>query len=201
MKLNITVHSRKGFSATDIKKHEEACVFLAEILNSVEFKYAVLTAKFSTTKQTSLQVYDRIISGSEDLDMTVDHELDIYVELYYKNNRTVGYTMPSTPWTWLNEKFFRIFSAADVARNLFHEWLHKCGFDHSSANDLSSVPYQLGNIIGDLIKTMVKGGKLTPDKFEPYIETVELPPIEIKPKVLVCFRSWRTWFMKRCVYV
>src|SRR5690606_8082794 len=91
----------------------------------------------------------------------VDGEADIHVEAYNSYwSRVVGYTYPHTPKTWVNLKFFNGYDYADIADNIFHEWLHKLGFDHVSADEHTSVPYALGYIVRDLIKQIIKGEKL-----------------------------------------
>ncbi len=139
----------------------EAVERIKIVINSMEFKDRVLAHTWRGERQfnwneglTNEEIYNKIMLGAEDLLPEVDYELDVDVTMYYKNNSTVGYTYPNTTRTWVNNKFFRNYDYADVARNVVHEWTHKIGFGHTSGNNSDrpyTVPYAIGSIIGDLI--------------------------------------------------
>ncbi len=79
--------------------------------------------------------------------------MDVEVELYTEDVATVGYTNPKTRRIWMNTKYFRSYTSAQVAGNLTHEWLHKLGFGHALSNTKTrpySVPYAIGYIIARL---------------------------------------------------
>jgi hypothetical protein len=171
---------------------------LEKVLNTVEFRDRLLAMKFTNNLgKTNLQIYNKILSGSETLSSETDYEIDIDVQMYHENNRVVGWTKPSVIWTKLNRKFFNQYNYAEIACNAFHEWLHKIGFDHSSARDHKSIPYSLGYLVEDMIKEMEKGVVFTTIEGE-YLPVPEIPTHTPK---LVCYRSWRTWFKKKCYYV
>jgi hypothetical protein len=81
--------------------------------------------------------------------------MDAEVELYYANTNVVGYTYSNSRRIWVNTKYFNSYTAAGVAHNLFHEWMHKLGYAHDSnwtINRDFSVPYALGNLVGEIGK-------------------------------------------------
>jgi hypothetical protein len=165
-------------------------------MNSIEFRSAILSTRFSSANGfTSLDIYSLIMNGAEILSGENDHEIDIAVELYEKNNSTVGYTNEKTPWTWINNKFFKSFDTAEVAGNIVHEWVHKLGFDHESAKEITSVPYAVGYIVRNMIHELHKGRI-----FGQLWWSEEHIPVPVKQKAYVCKRSWRTFFRKVCWY-
>ncbi len=100
-------------------------------------------------------IYQILLNASEKLNPGNDHEMDLDLELYYSYKNTVGYTYPNVMRIWMNTKYFNVYTPAEVAGNIFHEWTHKLGFTHdtqySAARD-ASVPYALGYIIRNLGK-------------------------------------------------
>lgn len=100
---------------------------------------------------TNAQIYQKILDASEFLNKGNNNTMDIEVEIYTNNfTSTVGYTYESSKRIYVNTKFFNYYTPANVAGNLFHEWLHKVGFDHASSYSVardSSVPYAVGYIL------------------------------------------------------
>lgn len=193
--LRVVINGQKNFSKSQVEKYDKACRKVEHSMNSVEFRSEVIRQSFTNSKGlNSLQIYQMIMNGAEVLSPEPDGEIDVMIEMYHKNNRVVGYTKPSTLWIWVNQKFFNTFDEAEVAGNLVHEWLHKLGFDHSSASDKNSVPYRIGYIVRDLIKDVDNGRILSP-----LMESYEAPPvITVAPKKMICRRYWFFW--KRCSY-
>jgi hypothetical protein len=211
-RVRINVSSRKGFSDTEIKRHQSACDLAEIVINSLEFKKKVLAHKFTHTVLNSEEVYNTFIAGKETLSKEVDYEMDVVVEIYEKNNRTVGYTYANTVQTWVNRKFFRQYTLGEIAANLVHEWLHKLGFDHPANPTLtrpSSVPYAIGYMVRDLVADYEKGIRYTdlyptvirvddPSSPTPTKIPVVIPTVE---KKRVCYRTWQSLFLKRvCLY-
>lgn len=199
--LAVKVNSRKGFTTFEESRHHYAASLIAPVVNTKEFVERVLAMRLTGLGNLTRQgLINLIFSGSEILSPESDNEIDVDVVMYYSSGRVVGYTNPGTITTWVNKKFFSQYGYAEIACNLFHEWLHKLGFDHRSASDLTSVPYALGYLIEDMINEYLKGAVFTPLDGS---EIGEIPPIKLPPpseKVLVCYRSWRTLFMKRCYW-
>ena len=148
------------FSATDREKIENAADLVKRIIMSQEFKDAVVGFTYNREKRfvdnnglTNLQIYDRIIIAAERLSTAKNYVMDVEIQLYYEDSTTIGYTYPSTPRIWMNTKYFDRYTPYQVAGNLTHEWLHKLGFIHDSANTPSrpySVPYAVGYIVRSL---------------------------------------------------
>jgi hypothetical protein len=79
--------------------------------------------------------------------------MDVELELYQNTSNTIGYTYPHTSRIWMNSKYFNKYTPVQVADNLFHEWLHKLGFDHAIKYTLRrnySVPYAIGYLMEEL---------------------------------------------------
>lgn len=191
--LKIVVSYDPKFTEAQIEKHRTACHLLETVLNSRDFYNRMMEVELiQNNGKTNQQIYEMIMTGAENLSPDEDHEMDIFVVPYYANTSTVGYTNESTPKTWINLKFFNQYNYSEIACNIFHEWLHKIGFDHDKRYSLarnSSVPYALGYLVEAMIEELLGGTVLAPVK-----------PIGSK-RTLVCTRSWRTFFLKRCYYV
>ncbi len=149
-------------TAAQEEKFQKAIELIKEVVATEEFKARVLNHTYNGQKTyvdnggfTNAQIYQKILGGAETLQNLRDNEMDMEVEIYTASTSTVGYTYPNSQRIWVNTKFFNQYDASGVARNLFHEWLHKLGFDHAAtytpARDYS-VPYAIGNIIGDIGK-------------------------------------------------
>lgn len=125
------------------------------VVNTLEFKWAILQAKFTETRGlTNQEIYERILSGS-DKDHEADFMLDIYVKSYHKKNRTLGYTYMSTFKTWVNRRYLADLDPENpddvrhLAGHIMHEACHNMGFRHEHTHH-TSVPYVVGRIIRNL---------------------------------------------------
>jgi hypothetical protein len=212
-RLRVNLVSLTGFTDSETKRHRSAATLTEIVVNSAEFKKRVLAKKFTTTKKTSQEIYDHLMTGEEVLQKGVDYEMDIEVEMYNKKNNVVGYTYPNVTKTWLNRYVTSKYDESGIAGNLVHEWLHKLGYGHASASDHNSVPYAVGYIVRDMVQEYKKGARWvdlypevivtmpnTPDKPEnlPDPVVIPMPPKETKK---VCSRSWKTlWLVKTCWY-
>jgi hypothetical protein len=155
--IKVTINSATGFTNAEYIKLRDAAVLLQEVLSSNSFKLAVLNHRYQDKLQfannlnmTNEQIYKAIMLGREVLNEEEDEEIDVYVTMYYSLKRVIGYTYPDTARTWINRRYFKKFSSAQIAGNLMHEWLHKAGFDHDfypTAKRPYSVPYAIGNMV------------------------------------------------------
>ena len=155
----------RDFSHTQAQKMDEAIDKLVEIVNSDVFKQRVLNHTYKGVLSfvdneglTNLEIYQKLMQGSETLNPAIDSEMDIDITLYYSNNSTVGYTYPNSERIWVNDKFFRSNSLGRVAANIIHEWTHKLGFDHDynrTTRRNYSVPYGIGTIVQQLIDEQI----------------------------------------------
>jgi hypothetical protein len=203
-KWTIKEHALIGFNAAEKEKHRTAQRMLETVVNSWEFRQELLAlALTSTGGLTNAKIYNVIINGAEVLSPEVDYEADIHVNAYRKKGVVVGYTYSHTEKSWLNLNFFDKYAYDSIAQNLLHEWLHKLGFGHTSANEKSSVPYAVGALAKKLVKHLMNGGTLhdvnDADKEIDIILGSTIPSSPLKPE-LVCYRSWRTFGLKRCYY-
>lgn len=181
-KLSIQIHGEINFTEAERQKHKVARDMLLEVLNSVEFELRFKACKFTGTMgKNNDEIYEMLMSGTTKFHQEVDHDLDLYITMYYASNNTVGYTYPSTFKTWLNRKFFSQYDYADIACNLFHEYLHNLGFGHSSAKDHTSLPYQGGYLVESMIREILMG-------------------VRPSEKKQICYRSWKTLWIKRCYW-
>lgn len=191
-RLHVVVTYLGGFSDVETLRHKSAARLLEIVVNSQEFKDAVLKKSFTTTNKTPRQIYDLIMTGEEVLQKDVDYEMDVHVKIYHENNKTVGYTYPNTVQTWVNRKFFDSYELGQIAGNMFHEWMHKLGFSHISAKDYKSVPYSLGYLVTDMIRKWEAGTRYKDLYPDPLIK-----PIGKK----VCQRDVKTLGLKKsCWY-
>ena len=152
--LAVKINAAHNFTPVELVKLTNAAKLLERVVNSTEFKDRVLTYKFSSAAGlTNEQIYNLIMSGKEVLSPTEDHEIDIDIMMYYSIKGVIGYTYPNVLRTWVNRRFFKNFSSANIAGNLIHEWAHKVGFDHDFFNTKQrpySVPYALGYLVEEL---------------------------------------------------
>lgn len=146
-------------------QEQEAKVHLAvdlikKVVTSPEFKERIIAHTFEGKKGfvdnkglTNEEIYQLIIDGSETLKPGKNGSMDVELELYEHPSKTIGYTYPHTSRIWMNTKYFNKYSPVQVADNLFHEWLHKLGFDHAIKYTKSrnySVPYAIGYLVEEL---------------------------------------------------
>lgn len=205
MALTIQVHERVNFTPKEVAKHKQACIEAEKVLASKRFKDKFLEKKLTNNLgHSNIKIYEMLQSGSDNFNKEVDSDIDVYVEMYYKNNKVVGYTTPSINKTYLNRKYFTGYDAADVACNLVHEYLHKVKFDHKSASEHTSVPYAIGYLVEECIREMWKN----PGLYDESATALELPvetPIEypekndipVEAKKLICKRLWYTFWTKK----
>lgn len=148
----------------------EALDLVETIINSQAFKRHVIgyinsNGNRSYTRNEGLtneQIYLKLMEGREVLDPDTPGEMNLYIQLYHRFwSRVIGYTKIGTSkWMWINWRFYKNFSAAQMASNIVHEWIHLMGFYHDSAQDHDSVPYAIGFITGKLAEIYLKTGKL-----------------------------------------
>ena len=155
----------KGFNQEQEQKIFKAIKLIKKVVLSPEFKEAVISKSFNnefTYKDnaglTNEEIYQKIIEGRELVGRNTEANgiMDLELVLYRDDNsNTIGYTYPKISHVYINEKFLNKFEPYQVANNLFHEWLHKIGFDHSvekTPEREHSVPYALGYIVKDIAK-------------------------------------------------
>ena len=149
-------------TANQAVKFDRAIEILKLVVATEEFRSRVLNYTYQGVKHfvdnnglSNSQIYQAILDGAEKLKPNKNNTIDLQVEIYTADNNIVGYTYPNVSKIWVNTKFFNNYTAAGVAHNLMHEWLHKIGFGHDAAATPSrpySVPYAIGKIVADIGK-------------------------------------------------
>lgn len=184
--ITIEIHGTKNFSKEEEKKFSKAVYGIHTIINSAEFKDRFLSLPLEQTNNMSpIEIYQLFMSGKDKFNKVEDKDIDIYITMYYSWKNTIGYTYPSTWFTWINRKYFSRFSRAEIAGNIIHEYMHNLGFNHRKPTDYMSVPYATGYLVRDMIKEIDDEGLIT--------------PIHQKKKA-VYKRSWKYLWLKKVCY-
>ncbi len=162
--LKVKLDASSGFDAKEKSKLLSAIALLEKVVNSEEFRARVLNYTYNGNKtfvdnngMSNELIYNLIMSGKEVLKPTEDHELNINITIYssFWNRNVIGYTYPNTLQTWINRRYYKNYTPADICANIAHEYLHKASFNHSFAWTPSrefSVPYAIGYIVGELAR-------------------------------------------------
>jgi hypothetical protein len=177
LKINVTTAS--DLTSEEKEKIDIAANYLQGVVNTEEFKEFVLNyywfkeiqtgmlwwkkyrhekmTNFHDTDLLNFEVYNLIMSGAETLDPSHDKTANIYLHIDRRfRRRVIGYTYPTTKWQWIYDWAFKSFTIPEIAGNIFHEWLHKIGFEHEYKYSFSrnhSVPYALGTYVEQTIKS------------------------------------------------
>ncbi|HXH32597.1 MAG TPA: hypothetical protein VNJ01_17500 [Bacteriovoracaceae bacterium] len=151
------------------REKEEKLLSAVDVLRAVygsdEFRNGILNHKykgrrtFSNNKGLSnAQVYQKIMDGVERLYPLKNNAMDLEVELFTNNfSKVLGFTRSNSSTIFINTKYFNKNTAAKIASNLTHEWLHKLGFTHPVNKCLSrrnSVPYAVGYLVKTISKKL-----------------------------------------------
>lgn len=161
--MRVSLGKVSGYTQTEQKKLGAATDLMAKVLNSREFRDAVMGSKYTSDSRSSREIYEAIRGAKENFTDAADGEVDLNLNLEnfsWFQRKVVGYTTPSSDTITTNRRFFGSYEPAEVAGHLAHEWLHKLGFehDHAATRDRpKSVPYAVGELVERLAK-----GTLTP---------------------------------------
>jgi hypothetical protein len=158
--LKVNVLGLKGADGRDEDRIQRALSIINDVVNSEEFRSQILNMKYSIgnrsyagysqTTSTPEQVLAKILEATENFSGGEKHSIDLFLEMYYERSSTVGYTSPKDKVIHMNRYFHANYTAEEAAGNIFHEWLHKVGFNHSKRNNAErphSVPYKLGKLL------------------------------------------------------
>ncbi len=78
---------------------------------------------------------------------------------------------PIKPALWFLEQCAKRNDAVSLARHLIHEWLHVAGFFHAgSGPSQDDVPYQVGDIVRKLAKTLPRTDAHLFNELEGYMD-------------------------------
>lgn len=162
--MRVSLGKVTGYTTSEKQKLGAATDLMANVLNSREFRDAVLSSPgYADEARSPQDVYSAIRAAKENFTTAADGEVDLNLSLQtfsWFQRKTVGYTTPSSDTITSNRRFFASYAPAEVAGHLTHEWLHKLGFehDHAATSDRPrSVPYAIGELVERLAK-----GPLTP---------------------------------------
>lgn len=149
-----------NFPQEQEEKVHKAVELIKKVVASPEFKDRIVNHTYEGKKTfvdnkgyTNEQIYQLILDGSETMVPGKNGRMDVELELYQQSTNTIGYTYPNTTRIWVNTKYFNKYTPVQVADNLFHEWMHKLGFDHALKYSKSrnySVPYAIGYLVEEL---------------------------------------------------
>jgi len=195
--VTFEIHEKNNFTESERIKFRKSINYAEQVINSEEFKVRFLQMPLvQTNNKTNLEIYNELMSGADKFNKEADKDIDVQITMYYSFKNTVGYTYPTTWFTWINRKFFSSFDYADVAGNVVHEYMHNMGYGHLRATDKWSVPYAVGYLVRNMIKELIKETNPETEK-EP--NDISVPTVN---KKLVCHRSWKTlWLTKICKWV
>lgn len=181
--MKFDFHELKEFTPELINQFHKVIDIGLKAINSDEFQDKVVNFKWTETYwswfrrksiehntyyqnngKSNQQIYDMLMSGTDNIHPLPDGDMDLYLELYYANNGVIGYTSGGTETIFINRKFFipnlgTPRGNADIVANLVHEYMHKVGFDHSYFNSSVrpySVPYAVGYLAGDVTYNLIK---------------------------------------------
>jgi len=158
--LSIKVNAA-NFTAAQNVKIKAAASLLEKVVNSYEFREKVLDfqylgqSQFASTNLSNNNVYQKIMTGKEQLSLVEDKTLNLELRPYYTWRSVVAYTTPQSTQVNFNTKYLNYYTAADIAKTIMHEWLHKIGFNHDY-NVTSRRPYSVPYGIGEIVKTLAR---------------------------------------------
>lgn len=163
-----------NFTHSQEEKFKRAVELIKKVLSSEEFRKKVYTHVYEGRKQfvqsgnlSNAYVYLKVVEGEEELFPSVNFQMDMEVELWKPRfpTSTIGYTSRDVKRIWIKKSFYENSSVHELAGNIFHEWLHKIGFEHDlkpTARRPYSVPYAVGDIMSEMGRQYLKSGQ----KFE-----------------------------------
>jgi hypothetical protein len=155
-------------TSSEKAKYNAVASMLESIVPTAAFKSEVLSHRscngsigyYGTSSElgnVNQAVYDHIRNGNETKPnaTSVDRQMDMKVEMYRDDaSTTIGYTYATSDQIWVNRKYSDGYKPSSLGGNLFHEWLHKMGYGHSSASTSCrpySIPYAIGYMARDFM--------------------------------------------------
>jgi hypothetical protein len=143
--ITIKCNLFKNFSVNELKIAKIGLGYLNEALNDVAFHQSVSNAKFYGTDDSSAAILDKLLSGADSLDPTIDNVLNVQFVMYYNwFSRAIGYVLDNDRTIYCNRKYYG--NPVNFASNCLHEYMHLIGYSHKSARDFGSVPYRMNSL-------------------------------------------------------
>lgn len=160
--MKVEVHATKKATREEREIFLQAAVRLGECLSDPIFWKGMKTEyDRAIYKRTALigegvrnptfeEFKALVLSGRDKFNKESDEDIDVSVEFYFSRKRVVGYTYPTTWFTWINRNVFKNYDIGDIAGNIFHEYMHNLGYGHPGASR-DSLTYILGYFTRDFI--------------------------------------------------
>lgn len=168
--LTLKVHAFTNATPEDVTRVTQALKLLEGVVNNPAFKDRVLNMTYkigkdtfqgyTQTEMTPTQILQDIEKGQENYQGGSEGVIDLFLDSYYQRSSTVGYTSVSDKFIHMNRYIQGSYTSAQTAGNIFHEWMHKIGYDHSSRNNVyrpHSVPYKLGYMVAEMVASKLAG--------------------------------------------
>jgi hypothetical protein len=147
-----------------IIKQQQACGVLNIVWNSQEFRDKVLentttvcSGWWKWKKCQEVKSFSSTLYSNE----VIYSKLMVYPVAYIqqdivpcRNPKVVGYE-DGTEITKVCKGWDTYLDIYGVVENMAHEYCHKLGFSHSSAKDITSVPYRVGVIAGEVARKLI----------------------------------------------
>lgn len=164
--IQIILRKSLGYEGHNLDKLEKALEIMERVVNSELFQNKILYYEFHYRKKlfggaidfpyTSSQVLEIIENAVNYPGNTAPHTIDLYLELLHgKNSRLANNGQAPEKEIYIDKAQFEQMTSKQLANYLFHEWLHKLGFQHARYNlpfnkRNQSVPYAVGYFIEEL---------------------------------------------------
>lgn len=173
--LKVSPGTIEGFDQypEQLDKIHKSFDVIEAVINSQEFKERVVSYKGQSGKGytesnnlSNQQVYDFLMTGKELINGEatqgeINFDLKRHYFGWYFNKKVVAETAPGVNNTVkLSQYFYSFFDVHQMAANLTHEWIHLMGFYHVNSKAKDSVPYAVGNIMGELAEKYMSQGYL-----------------------------------------
>ena len=107
-------------------------------------------------KASNYEVYEHIMSGSQELSPAKDGVIEVYFDDYYSWKNVIGYTYPNIDTIYVNTRYFdsddltpEMHNRKLSGSNCLHEISHKIGFDHDF-RATNRRPFSLSYILNDI---------------------------------------------------
>lgn len=141
--MKVQIHNLRELNGKQQEKIIAALNKGFPLVNMPIWENRILKLSLRETKgMTNAQIITLIRSGKDGNGVEADGDIDIDITGFFKRSSTVGYTYLGSTRTWINRRFLDKFSEAEVFGHVFHEALHRYGFEHKVHK--GSVPYEIG---------------------------------------------------------
>lgn len=146
--ITIKCNLFKNFTLREMEIAKTGLKLLNDALNDKQFHEMVLATRFVGTKDSSVVILEKLLSGADHLDPRKDNIMNVQFVMYYNwFSRAIGYVLDGDRTIYVNRKYFGGSNGAvNFASNCLHEYLHLIGYSHSSARDFGSPPYKMNSL-------------------------------------------------------